>query len=240
MNVLQDPELGTILLHRNPRAVRFTFRVREGHLVATVPGLATRGELLKAIEELRPRLRHLLARQQDKHGASRITPDFRIDVEGFSFRTEESSEVQVFTLSWQEGLLVLKYPPGADFGDEDAQQWIVHHIEERLREQAYRNFLPRLERMAQHRGLRFRQLSIHKSRGRWGSCNTRGNIALSLYVLLLPPHLQNYIMQHELTHLLHMDHSERFWAELDRAVGTDSRALRKELKKFDTSIFQRA
>ena len=237
MNQIQDSELGLILLRSNSRAVRFTFSVKEGQLVATIPLHATKKELLHAVEKLRPRLRELLSRQQSKQKAHHVTPDFRIQVEGFDFRTEKSEKVETFTLSWNEGQLILHYPPNADFENDEAQKWMVLHIEERLREQARKILLPRLSLMAKERGLRFQELSIHKSRGRWGSCSAQGHIALSLFVMLLPRHLQDYVIQHELTHLLHMDHSERFWAELDKVMKTDSRLLRKELKKYDTSIF---
>ena len=83
----QDSELGLILLRSNSRAVRFTFSVKEGQLVATIPLHATKKELLHAVEKLRPRLRELLSRQQSKQKVHHVTPDFRIQVEGFAFRT---------------------------------------------------------------------------------------------------------------------------------------------------------
>ena len=80
-------------------------------------------------------------------------------------------------------------------------------------------------------------MSIHKTRGRWGSCSSRGNINLSLYLLLLPHHLQDLVMHHELTHLVEMNHSPRFHALLDEAVGGREAEYEAELKRFDTNIF---
>lgn len=260
---IQDPELGTIYIRCHPRAVRFTFRVRDDALVATVPYTATKTELLQTIRSLYPQLMALLHKKQDRQKAQRITPDFRIDVEGFSYWAEEDPQTQCLSLQRERGRLVLHYPPGTDFNesglpvglskhstssratasetnlrDENFQKRIVFCIEESLRAHARYYFLPRLREMAETRGLRFTELAIHKSRGRWGSCSTKGKISLSLFVMLLPRHLQDYIMQHELTHLIHMNHSSRFWADLDKAMGADSKALRRELKQYDTSIFQ--
>jgi predicted metal-dependent hydrolase len=52
-------------------------------------------------------------------------------------------------------------------------------------------------------------LKYHQSK--WGSCSFRGNINLSTRLLLTPPEVQDYVMLHELVHLVEMNHSHRFW-----------------------------
>ena len=89
--------------------------------------------------------------------------------------------------------------------------------------------------LAEARGLRYNTLRIHASRSRWGSCTTQGNINLSLFLMLLPTALQDYIMQHELTHLIEMNHGPRFYALLDEAVGGRHESLRRQLKQFSLS-----
>ena len=56
-------------------------------------------------------------------------------------------------------------------------------------------------------------------------------------MMLLPAHLQDYVIQHELTHLLEFNHSQRFWQILDQHTGGKSMLLREEMKQYDTSIF---
>ena len=87
----------------------------------------------------------------------------------------------------------------------------------------------RLQALASARGLQFRKVNIRKSHTRWGSCSSKGNISLSLYLMLLPPHLQDYVMQHELTHLIEMNHSSRYWALLDEVTAGNALQCRKEI-----------
>jgi predicted metal-dependent hydrolase len=67
---------------------------------------------------------------------------------------------------------------------------------------------------------------------RWGSCNTRREVRLAWRLVKAPPHLVDYVICHELAHLRHMDHSRRFWAEVERQC-PDYRRLRAELHASD-------
>jgi predicted metal-dependent hydrolase len=67
-------------------------------------------------------------------------------------------------------------------------------------------------------GVRAGPLSIRDPRTRWGSCSASGGISLSWRLVLVPPHVARYVVVHELCHLVHRDHSPRFWAALEQAL----------------------
>ncbi|MBR5432712.1 MAG: DUF45 domain-containing protein [Bacteroidales bacterium] len=234
--IIQDSELGEVLLRPNARAIRFTFRVREGKLVSSCPMGASRQEALQALEQLRPRLHRMLSHARERSVSRLIEPGFHIEAEAFSFRLEES-RVSRMTMRQRRGELVCHYPMGQDFSLPHVQQWLIRMIEESLRAHGRVLFPPRLKVMAEARGLTYKALSIHKTKGRWGSCSSRGNINLSLYLMLLPHHLQDYVMQHELTHLVEMNHGPRFHALLDEVLGGSSAQYERELKRYDTDVF---
>lgn len=52
----------------------------------------------------------------------------------------------------------------------------------------------------------------------WGSCSSSGNINLSTRLLFAPPEVVDYVIIHELAHLIELNHSHRFWAEVARAM----------------------
>ena len=105
-----------------------------------------------------------------------------------------------------------------------------------LRNQA-RNYLPiELNRLAKMNGFVYREVKIRKSKTRWGSCSSKGSINLSFYLMLLPSHLIEYVLLHELCHTQEMNHSPKFWALLDRFTDGKSKVLRKEIRGYKIPI----
>lgn len=55
------------------------------------------------------------------------------------------------------------------------------------------------------------QIRFRRMKSRWGSCSSKGNLNFNLYLKYLPAHLVEYIVFHELTHLIELSHNKRFW-----------------------------
>lgn len=72
--------------------------------------------------------------------------------------------------------------------------------------------------LVNYSGLKPRRIFIRYSKTRWGSCSTLGNISLNGYLDFLPDELFVYVISHELTHLVHMNHSARFWSDLSLLI----------------------
>ena len=102
------------------------------------------------------------------------------------------------------------------------------------KKQARRVFAERMSYWAGRLAVVPTRLVITAPKRRWGSCSAKKNINLSFYVMLLPPHLVELILLHELCHTLEMNHSPRFWKELDRVTGGKAKLLTKELKSHHT------
>ncbi len=107
----------------------------------------------------------------------------------------------------------------------------ILHTEEDLIAIAKRVLPDELSRLSKKHDLPFNKVTIRRSRTRWGSCSTKKNISLSCYLVLLPDHLAEYVMIHELCHTVEMNHSDRFWALVEKNTGGKSKELRAELRK---------
>ena len=70
---------------------------------------------------------------------------------------------------------------------------------------------------------------------RWGSCSAQGNLSFHWKLVLMPPEILDYVVVHELAHRKEMNHSQRFWAEVERIL-PDYKARRKWLKEFGSQV----
>ncbi|MDD3764369.1 MAG: SprT family zinc-dependent metalloprotease [Nevskiales bacterium] len=75
-----------------------------------------------------------------------------------------------------------------------------------------------LDRYAPVLGVQWRDLSIADPRSQWGSCAPSGAISLSWRLIMAPREVFEYVVIHELCHLLEMNHSERFWGHVQRCL----------------------
>lgn len=69
----------------------------------------------------------------------------------------------------------------------------------------------RCRRLGEPHGLAPARVQIRNQQSRWGSCSTRGTIALNWRLVQMPDDVADYVMLHELVHLEHPNHSTRFW-----------------------------
>lgn len=95
-----------------------------------------------------------------------------------------------------------------------------------------KEYLPdRVEYFAKIMKLQFKELKFRKLKSRWGSCNSLGVITLNSELIKVSKELIDYVVVHELAHLVHMNHSREFHTLVD-AYLPNSKLLRKELKNI--------
>lgn len=74
-------------------------------------------------------------------------------------------------------------------------------------------------------------MKITDSKGRWGSCNSRGVVCFNWRVVMLSPAIIDYVIIHELCHLVEMNHSKHFW-ELVNSFLPNTPKLKEELREY--------
>lgn len=67
-------------------------------------------------------------------------------------------------------------------------------------------------------GLKYGRITITGAKGRFGSCSSKGNIAYSYRLIEYPEAAIDYVVVHELAHLLEMNHSKRFYAIIEKIL----------------------
>ncbi|MGH8024741.1 MAG: M48 family metallopeptidase, partial [Limisphaerales bacterium] len=102
-------------------------------------------------------------------------------------------------------------------------------IERHLRALAANELPARTFEFAALHQLSVRRVTVRAQRSRWGSCSFNGVISLNWRLIQTPPFVRDYIILHELMHLRQMNHSARFWSEVER-VCPDYRGAKSWLK----------
>jgi len=74
-------------------------------------------------------------------------------------------------------------------------------------------------------------IRISDSKGRWGACNSKGNVSFNFRVVMLAPSIIDYVIVHELCHLVEMNHSKRFWNLVDSFLPNAS-TQKQKIKEF--------
>lgn len=123
----------------------------------------------------------------------------------------------------------LKISVPKSYSEEKSHRFIKKKIQDALRSRAEEAILPRLRMLAELNGIKYRSASVATLKSRWGSCDNKGNIKLSAYLLQLPGELIDYVLLHELNHVKHMNHSRIFWSDL-KNMCQDADNHRKAIK----------
>jgi len=71
--------------------------------------------------------------------------------------------------------------------------------------------LPRVSRYAKGLGVEFKRTRIVDSRYRWGSCTVHDNVTFNWRLIKAPTFVIDYVIVHELAHLIEANHTSRFW-----------------------------
>lgn len=95
----------------------------------------------------------------------------------------------------------------------------------------------RLARIARRLGRAPSRFALSNARTQWGSCTRHGHVRLNWRLVQAPLALIDYVAAHELAHLVHLDHSPRFWAQVAELC-PDARARRAELRSMSGVLFQ--
>ena len=185
------------------------------------------------IEGYRPHLKALLERSQQKRQL--FTPESTIRVDGFGLWFQKAP-VEGLRAQFREGTMVILYSGSVDFQDETVQGVIQRMAEKGLRLAASTFLRDRLERLSREHHLPFSSFRATATRSVWGSCSRDNVIALSCYLMLLPAHLQDFVILHELTHTVHKNHGTEFHGFLDGLLMGREKALKTELRRYRTGF----
>lgn len=229
--IIADKDFGQIIIRTRRTARNITLRTKVDGLHVTTSPRSFTNKVLEIIEKHRQTLLESFTKTMPKN----FDLNYQIGTPCFRLRLD-TSNLKHFTLKYTEESIILYCPRDTDFALEATQRLIRNAITRALKKSAS-SYLPTLlEALSERYNLPFKKVKINGSRSRWGSCSAIKSINLSCYLMLLPPHLMDYVLLHELAHTREMNHGPKFWEILDELTEGQARNLRAELKNFRTSF----
>lgn len=194
-------------LVRNHRARRYLLRVRsDGAARVTIPRGGSAAEAKRFAEKNATWLEQQLLRHAAQPRGPRMwAVGTEILFRGEAVRLEAGVEGQT-------GLVRFA---GEAVRVPDLAADLRPALERHLRQLAAQELPPRVFDLAAAHQLPVRRVSVRNQRSRWGSCSRRGTISLNWRLVQTPASVRDYIVLHELAHLKEMNHSRRFWGEVE-------------------------
>ena len=201
--------------------------VPRGFDVRQVPGILRerKGWIERGLERIE-RKKRVLAADSDgglprKLSLRAINEEWRIDYE-----QGEASRVTL-EVEDQKHLLIS--------GDIDDLSLVRSLLRRFTIKKGRRDLVLMLRSIADEHGFTVNKASVRLQKTRWGSCSAKGAISLNAKLLFLPRDLVEYVMIHELCHIVHHNHSPEFWRlveeHLPRALVL-RRSLREDAWRF--------
>lgn len=130
--------------------------------------------------------------------------------------------------------VIVTYPQSLDISSKDVQESAKKAAIKALKTESNEHLSKRLAFLSDLYGIEYKDIKIKALKSRWGSCNNHKEIVLSCYLMNLPEHLIDYVILHELTHTLVMEHGKVFWQTMEK-YDAKTNLLRKEIKQYKPS-----
>ena len=198
-----DPPV-EVHLRRSAQARRFSLRVSrlDGRVTLSLPARAREAEAMAFLAAQEDWLRRTLSRMEGGQ-ATRVAPGVALPVEGRLLRLEPAGGRAIRV---EDDRLLVPGDP-AQAGARVAA-WLKVLARDRLALASARH--------AGQVGRSFARLSLRDTRSRWGSCSHEGTLMYSWRLVMAPPEVLDYVAAHEVAHLVEMNHSDAYWAVVER------------------------
>ncbi|WP_455259583.1 M48 family metallopeptidase [Ruminococcus sp.] len=161
-------------------------------------------------------------RSKRKSAAIKITADMQIVVFVPLYVSDNEIERMVISKSKWIDEHMLKVQSTID--ERSKLEKITFEQIKELADQAVEYIPKRVKYYAEKENFVYNKITIKNLVSRWGSCSTKGNLNFNCLLMLTPDYVIDYVVVHELCHLREMNHSEKFWAEVEKIMPDYQRA----------------
>lgn len=221
--------IGQVSITRRRGTRRISLRVKpDGSVQVYHPWFAGQKEIVAFVKQQTEWIRTHQQKMADKRFCYTLNSAVQTKNHTIQILPIENGKLQA-AIKGKE--VILTVPINLEINSEQVQYFIKKVVTEVCRKEA-KEFLPaRTLELANRFGFSYQKVFVKNLKSKWGSCFSMGNINLNLSLMLLPDHLIDYILLHELAHTREHNHGEGFWKLLNTLTDGKARQLDKEIKK---------
>lgn len=216
-------------LEVNPRAKRIILRIdsKKREAVAVAP---TKRKLREASQFAADRIDWIIKQLADKTPMVRISEGAIISLRGVPCAITGSGKGRLPSLikSTDDSPHLLQLPGAPETLGARALRY--------LKRQATEDLTRAVAIHSERLGVKATRISVKDTRSRWGSCTQDGRLSFSWRLIMAEPHVLDYVAAHEVAHLIEMNHSPAFWAQVERTY-PDWKSARRWLRTQGDALY---
>lgn len=199
---------------RTSRRKTADIRVEEGTVSVVVPLHTSTDKIDQLLLSKRQWIKEKIALQQEQAPASskQFVSGEAFPYLGRNYRLKVTQGAFA-PVKLRQGRLVVQVPTSSQQAPlirSALVRWYKRQAEQKLHE--------KVARYAPLVGVSPAAVNVRSFKSRWGSCTAQGAVEFNWLIMLAPNSKVDYVVVHELCHLLHHDHSPEFWREVARVM----------------------
>ena len=216
---LGDVEINYRIIISNRKTISLIIDPEKGLLVRA-PERVTYRQIEQIVRE---KSNWIIRKQEEiKRIRSEVEKEFvageKLPFQGEIYEIEvmESGEIKSVTVSLEDGIFLIKVPH--DLKGDNRKEEIKRRLVEWYKKEARSKYEERVEHYRKKLGVSYNKIFIRDQKTRWGSCSSKGNLNFNWRLIMAPLSIMDYIVVHELVHLIHPNHSRDFWKLVESVI----------------------
>jgi predicted metal-dependent hydrolase len=199
---------------RTARTKSATIKVEGGVVMVVVPETLVQDRIVRLLDDKARWIKEKLALHFHNHSKSdkQYVSGESFSYLGRNYRLKvnkgQYQPVKLFRGRFTVTLRIGRDNP--ELIQDSLTSWYKQHAQAKLTEKA--------KRYADIIGVTYASVGIKLYKSRWGSCSVDGNIDFNWHIIMAPNRIVDYVVVHELCHLIHHDHSPKFWKQVERIL----------------------
>lgn len=223
-----------LVVQKNPRRKSIAIRMQSQQYVLQVPAKTSKSQLKQVLTQHQDWfLKRLKILDEQSQQQFLCLPEQQFHFKGQLYQNvwlDNHQHNNANTLSLDELNQQMLFPRYSE-QQEEQQKACRLNLQNWFMQQAHAYLTPKLEFYAQQMGVEFKSMTIKGYKSRWGSCYSDGRIQFNWRLMQAPEWVIDYVVVHELAHLVHANHSKDFW-QLVQQFYPQTALAKQHLKQY--------